>query len=789
MGETMENFDTNLATNSTNYDALSTESTKEKVSGFKAELLAPAGNLEALDAAFGEGADAVYLGLKSFNARLRSSNFAWNQFEAAVYSAHKMEKKIFVTVNTVMEERESERMYRFLAYLNSVKPDGLIVQDFGVVKLARTFFPDLRIHASTQMNIASARAANAMSKDGLKRVVLSRELSLEEIETIRKNTNIELEVFVHGALCASESGLCLFSSYLGGKSANRGMCAQACRRLYSADVSGGQRQGYFFSPNDLQLIEKIPDLVQAGVNSFKIEGRMKSAEYVGTVVSAYRYLMDHWQDDKKGSIAAAKRILANDFARQKTQYWFASTNGTPPKQSTFLNPNQAGGTGIYLGKIAGIKFHEDLILASFRGGSYDPAVGDSIRLHKKDDSGRESHKVRYCEADYNGKTWVDIPTGFGVGDSVYLIQMKAQGKRYSHILPRDLTSFRRQPGAQKLADPEILPLAKKEPQNLPEGLYVQVSTVADMYAILSRKPVKIILELNSSSFESLLGEKKEILPFAKKDIILSLDPYLPEGLVETLEPKVEALLNQGYKNWIVNNLGHLSLLKSPNLTVIAGPYLYSFNKWSLSWLQSRGLVSFITPLENSRQNLEKTVPESVRKNAFVTIFSYPALFRMRFQLPEDYDFTWFSDRQNGEFKALSTPDGSFVLPEEPFSIVDKAVFLKNAGFKRWIIDLSKTVVKKPAYKRIIDCFEHGEVLPETTRFNWKDGFYSLDNAPGAYNSEKKHSNSSSDKSLSDKSNFTEKFNKKSSNFRDAKDKKNISEKKLQRSGTRVAKKR
>ena len=221
---------------------------------------------------------------------MRSSNFAWNQFEATVDVLHKRNKKIYVTVNTVVTENEMERLYRFLAYLNNVGPDGIIVQDLGLIQMAHKHFPKLKLHASTQLNIASAKAANAMSRWGVSRTVLARELSLEEIRAVHANTSCELEVFVHGALCVSESGLCLFSSYLGGKSANRGMCTQACRRLYCAHTPEGDKEGYFFSPADLQLIAYIPDLIQAGVTSFKIEGRMKSAEYVGTVVSAYRYV-------------------------------------------------------------------------------------------------------------------------------------------------------------------------------------------------------------------------------------------------------------------------------------------------------------------------------------------------------------------------------------------------------------------------------------------------------------------------------------------------------------------
>jgi putative protease len=286
------------------------------------ELLAPAGSPEALDAAIGEGADAVYLGLKDFNARLRSANFAYSQFESALRTLRKMGKKIYVTVNTVFEQREADRMYQLLKYLASQGPDALIVQDFGVVAMARAEFPSLRLHASTQMNIASARGANALSRHGVSRVVLARELSLEELRSIRTETNMELEVFVHGALCVSASGLCLFSSFLGGKSANRGMCTQACRRLYRRP-SG--ESGYYFSPNDLQLLERLPDIAAAGINALKIEGRMKSASYVGAVVSAYRLVVDaieqgEDEDQIQRSIEQGREILRNDFARPKTQF-------------------------------------------------------------------------------------------------------------------------------------------------------------------------------------------------------------------------------------------------------------------------------------------------------------------------------------------------------------------------------------------------------------------------------------------------------------------------------------
>ena len=708
------------------------------------ELLAPAGNIEALDAAIGEGADAVYLGLKSFNARLRSSNFAWNQFEAAVHSLHRMGKKIYVTVNTVCEERETERLYRFLEYLNRIGPDGLIVQDYAVIRMARQFFPQLELHASTQMNVESAAALNFLSKEGFKRAVVARELGLEEIRAIKARTNMELEMFVHGALCVSESGLCLFSSFLGGKSANRGMCTQACRRLYTADVPGGFKQGYYFSPYDMQLIEKIPDLIEAGVDSFKIEGRMKSAEYVGSVVSAYRYVIDHYKESKKEAIAAAKRMLSTDFARAKTTYWYGFKDvneGVKNAGSAILNPEQAGGTGIYLGVIDSCHEADDEVqakaaantpegeevqkvkMAYITGGSYDPDPGDSIRLHKKDDTGRVSHKVRTVQIDSNGKRWIDIPAKFNRGDSVYLLQTKAMSKRYARILPNDISSFRKQPGPDRLPILDLTPVEKDELSYFPSGLYVQVSTVSDLFVVQSAHPVRVILELNSETIKELKA-KKTVLPFPKKQIILSLDPFLPEGIFDSVKETIEFLLEEGFSTFIANNIAHLSLLKGRKVNVIAGPYLYTFNRWAVSWLENQDVGAFISPYENNRKNLEETFDKSFRQRVMIPVFAYPALFRMRFKLPSSYDFTFFTDKEGKEFKVNSTDDGSFVMPEIPFSIIDKTEALYSLGFSRFLIDLSKTKITKSDFRQLMTAYIKHQVLPEASKFNWKEGFYS-----------------------------------------------------------------
>lgn len=720
------------------------------------ELLAPAGNKESLDAAFASGADAVYLGLKKFNARMRTANFSWNQFEAALDGAHKRGKKIYATVNTVFQENETEELYNLLSYLSQVNADGVIVQDFAVIRLAKEFFPRLPLHASTQMNVASAAGVNLLSKEGVKRAVLSRELGLEEIKAIKTKTNAQLEVFVHGALCVSESGLCLFSSFLGGKSANRGMCTQACRRFYTAEKNTGDESGYYFSPCDLELIEKIPDLIEAGVDSLKIEGRMKSAEYVSSVVSAYRYVIDNFEHDKKEAVVVAKRMLASDFAREKTSYWYGFANendGVQKAGAAILNPHQAPGTGIFLGTIQSVKempkggaflknydaqkqnaknsqtaqtkenFSEKTQLVHLSLQNYDVEIGDTVRLHRSDDSGRESFKVRCAETDDDGKRWIGVPVKFKIGDAVYLLQMKAGIKHFEHIIPKDLSKYKKRPPHARLAVLNLKTVQKSELAFFPEGFYAHVTKIEDMFIAQSMHPVCVFLELTKETAHALL-HKKTTLPFSKKRIFISLDPFCPASREDELRDNVRLLIEEGFLNFVANNIAHLSFLKSQkNTNIVAGPYLYSFNRWAASWLENHGALAFVMPYENSRKNLLAAFEPKVRNRILVPVFSYPALFRMRFQIPETYDFSSFYDKDDLSFRLTSNSNGSFVLPNAPFSIVDKIDFIRRDGFSRFLFDFSNVKVTKALMRDVMNSFSKKTVLSDSYRFNWKEGFY------------------------------------------------------------------
>jgi putative protease len=572
--------------------------------------------------------------------------------------------------------------------------------------------------------------------------VLARELSLDELRSIRKETNMELEIFVHGALCVSASGLCLFSSYLGGKSANRGMCTQACRRLYhpgeKGEVAPLGKGGYFFSPADLQLLEYVPDIVGTGINALKIEGRMKSADYVGAVVSAYRMVLDAISEGNdegiRRSIAEGQRILQGDFARSKTTFLFNATKSG--HAVNWLNPSQDGGTGISLGVIQKTQGKGEDRRGLITGAEIMPAAGDSIRLHRADDSERVSHKLPYAaEADGDssaGSFWLSIPEGFGKGDRVYLIQTKAMSKRHKPVIAPNSKKGGRGPGHEKAPIPAITVQGTAKQKNktaiFPDGLYVAVSRINDLYVVQSSRPAKVILSLNRKTLNYLLKEGSPPLPFRPAEIILALEPFFPQTAEEELNDIIDPLIDKGYRQFVVNNLGHFSLFRDVRTKVqlIAGPWLYTFNTWALSYIVSLGVEGVIPPLENNRQNLERTIgtdSRQLRSIIFVPVFAWPPLFRMRADLGRLYDFKAFSDNRDENFSLLCESDGSQIIPENPFSITDKIPFLKEAGFRHFVIDLSGPPLKKGNYKDLMRAVDNGTPLPRITRFNWKNGFY------------------------------------------------------------------
>lgn len=270
----------------------------------KPELLAPAGNMEKLKMALLYGADAVYLGGKVFGLRAFGGNFTNEELQEAVDFAHKLGKKIYVTVNIFPHNSDIAKLPAYLTFLNEIKVDAILVADLGVFTLAKEYAPDVELHISTQANNTNWAAVNAWGELGASRVVLAREMSLEEVKEIREKCSVELEMFVHGAMCISYSGRCLMSNYLTGRDANRGSCAQPCRWNYALveekrpgqyfPVLEDERGTYIFNSKDMCLLPYLPDVIASGVDSLKIEGRMKSVHYAASVVKAYREAIDSY---------------------------------------------------------------------------------------------------------------------------------------------------------------------------------------------------------------------------------------------------------------------------------------------------------------------------------------------------------------------------------------------------------------------------------------------------------------------------------------------------------------
>ena len=273
----------------------------------KVELLSPAGSLEKLKTAIIYGADAVYMGGNAFSLRALGKNFTADEMKEGVAFAHSRGKKAYVTVNIYPHNEDLNGLADYLKFLEEIKADAILVSDLGIFYEAKKIAPKLPVHISTQANITNYAAANAWGDMGAERVVLARELSLNEIKEIREKTNIALEIFVHGAMCVSMSGRCLISSYLTGRDSNRGNCAQPCRWNYelveknssceSFPVTEDERGTYFFNSKDLCLLPYIKEVIESGAASLKIEGRMKSANYVATVTRAYRKAIDAYYEN------------------------------------------------------------------------------------------------------------------------------------------------------------------------------------------------------------------------------------------------------------------------------------------------------------------------------------------------------------------------------------------------------------------------------------------------------------------------------------------------------------
>ena len=415
------------------------------------ELLSPAGTWEALEAAVYAGADAVYLGGTSFGARQYAENFGPEELRRAVHFVHIHKVRIYVTVNTLVRDDELPALGEYVTELSNIGVDGIIVQDVGIIRICRRAVPELELHASTQMTITNSAGAVFAYHQGMPRSVIARETSLKDLKTICRTTPGEIEAFSHGALCVCYSGQCLMSSLIGGRSGNRGRCAQPCRLPYTlvdgegrdllAHVDAGH---YLLSPKDMNTLDILPQLIETGVRSFKIEGRMKRPEYVAVVTDIYRRAIDSYFAGHYTVSAEDKEHIEQIFNRDFTTAYMLGRPGR-----TMMSDRRPNNRGVLLGRVTAfsgdfrygtIKLDKDLHLGD--GLEFWVSVGGRVgtTVEKMTVNGRETAAARAGE-----QVTIAVPKGIRLNDRVFrtydnrLMQYAAQffGEHHKQRIPLD----------------------------------------------------------------------------------------------------------------------------------------------------------------------------------------------------------------------------------------------------------------------------------------------------------------------------------------------------------------
>ncbi|MBI5557752.1 MAG: U32 family peptidase [Deltaproteobacteria bacterium] len=692
------------------------------------ELLAPAGSLEAFFAAVENGADAVYCGLKEFSARVKAKNFTMAEVEKLTVYAHQRQRRLYITLNTLIKEVELPRLVHILGSLAVIGVDGIIIQDLGVWRLARTYFPDLPLHASTQMTVHNAAGVKMLEKMGFVRAVLARELSLEEIADIGQQTTMELEHFVHGALCFSISGQCFFSSTLSGMSGNRGRCAQPCRRRYH----NRQQPGYFFSTSDLCAIDYLPELIRAGVMSFKIEGRMKSADYVARVVAAYRLVLDAPDRQRKAALREAREQLEESFGRQPTKGFLTG----------FLSANiavssQQGTLGRHLADV--VSMREGMIGLTVNDRLH---VGDRLRIQPRNDQAGAGFTVRemfvgqkrvkgvkagdFVRVRNYAKAFIQVGDGvFKVGGKPsFTLSAQACQQRLAEIsLPGPggdgqpgsvLDSVRQALGA-------LLPPRKKTPENGGWELTAKGRNLGD--SKLTDQPWlgRLQLPLTPGNLQQLRNNEKRLAGFKERLIwevpTMLFGPEWPE-----YRRGVRILAGQGFTAFRIGNLGHIPLFEGLPGVVLLGDFrCYTLNSQAaLAW-HELGLGELTVSIEDDRKNMKELFSRDLPLSLAVTAYGPLPVLLSRISVRGVRPGSALrSDKEDG-YRLLVHDGLTEIIGEQDFSLLGHLSELRAMGCRRIFVDPGHTGIDSAKGQQVLRGIEADRPLPDTTSFNYERG--------------------------------------------------------------------
>ncbi|MBE9504866.1 MAG: U32 family peptidase [Proteobacteria bacterium] len=680
------------------------------------ELLAPAGNLESFFEALDSGADAVYVGLQVFSARARANNFDIKALERMLPFAHSRGRKVYVAMNTLLKESELPTAIDALAALDFLGVDAVILQDLGVYQLAKDYFPSLNLHGSTQLTVHNSAGVLQMEKMGFKRVVLAREMTLDEILSVRKKTDLEIESFVHGSMCFSYAGSCYFSSYLGGKSSNRGACYQPCRREYKE----GHEEVNPFSMGDLSTIELIPQLMESGIDSFKVEGRMKSVDYVGSVIKSYRMVMDANKDDLKNAMSEAKALLKGAIGRTRTTGFFMTKNPV-----AITNPGKSGNSGKFAGKVLHVKGKSAVFKTAIQ-----LTVRDRLRVQSSRTGGRTPFSLSNLKVKGQNVTSADkgilseivTPYALAVGDSIFQTASHEQrgknveAKKRLQSLPAVKSGSDYKKIAKKIISTthSIIP-PKGRTIN---GTLVKVKELREIYGV-ARNFDGVIITLSRAVIHQLRNNVKRLRSLRDK-LVWSLPLIIQEDDLLMYKDVIAFLEQNGFNRWQLSNICHFNLIDCEKAEVLTSQYMNTLNSMAARAYQLLGCDRLALSVENDLENLAALAQKGLTSSGEIIVYSNLPLYVSRVKARHKKGKDIENDGED-HFRIKEKDGLTFVYSDKPLSFIKYLKRFRKMGFRNFQIDLSGESKEHGANGAVFRDYKKGETQGESSQFNLETG--------------------------------------------------------------------
>jgi len=695
------------------------------------ELLAPVGSKESLITAIRAGADAVYVGVEGFNARMSASNI--NAFDLRVFTGYCREKdvKIYLALNTLIKHEEIYDVVKRIAFINELSPDAVIIQDMGIASIIKKYFPDVTLHASTQLAVHNSLGVQFLARQGFKRVILARELSFSELKSIALNSPVPLEVFCHGALCFSLSGMCLFSSFIGGLSGNRGRCTQPCRRIWEQ----GEKRGYIFSPKDLELAEHINDLKKIGITALKIEGRMRSHEYVYKTVKAYRLLIDAAEPDFAKALKEAKYILSSDTAREKTACLFSG------RDNDIFQPLKAQCLGNLIGKITGIS--KGSLSVEVSNDAVQIVSGDRLRLSNPVTDTTVAFKVK--EVSKEGLKYT-VPCeksgGFTTGNPVYkTVDAIFDQKNIEKDIDAMYKNYKNKNSNRKRTETPVPQTftslisnkwkeTKKRSLDGESGDHLRVRFDDILWLDVLPGPSKntgYIFYLTKDNMHLAAKIPDDIAP----EISGELPPFIGQRDIPVFRQCMDKLMARGVKKWVLNNISQFGFFEDSGCELSAGPFLYTWNAYTAAALSDEGIKYFTASWEDDFLNIRKMCGPGLGKYMVVYLYGFIPVVRSRILTKEILGEKMITERARDSgaddgctllsFSPVYESKLALLIPAKPVSLFTARRKFHECGINNFGIDLSFIKPDKKLWNNIIDAYNRQENIPDSVRFNFRRG--------------------------------------------------------------------